>query len=252
VEGEAVARCTGGLFCAAQRTEALKHFVSRRALDIEGLGAKLIEQLVASDRLKTAADIFQLTEPELAELERMGEKSASKVIRSIEASKSTTLARFLFALGIREVGESTAAAVAAHYGKLSNIIEATEDELQGVSDVGPVVAARIRAFFSETHNRDVIERLQQSGVNWPESDPVKPAESSPLHGKTFVITGTLPSMSRDEAKDLILSAGGKVTGSVSSKTDYLVAGEKAGSKLEKAEKLEVFVLDEAGLLALTR
>ena len=249
-EGETVARCTGGLFCAAQRAEALKHFVSRRALDIEGLGAKLIEQLVASDRLETPADIFQLTKEELSELDRMGEKSAEKLIRSIDASKATTLGRFLFALGIREVGEATAAAVAAHYGRLANVVSATDEELQGVADVGPVVAARIKAFFGEAHNLDVIARLQEYGVEWPESDPVLVAGNGPLSGKVFVITGTLPTMTRDKAKDLIQGAGGKVTGSVSSKTDYLVAGEKAGSKLAKAEKLKVSVLDEAALRSL--
>jgi DNA ligase (NAD+) len=249
-EGESVARCTGGLYCAAQRAEALKHFVSRRALDIEGLGAKLIEQLVATDRLKTPADIFQLNKAELSQLDRMGEKSADNLIRSIEASKSTSLARFLFALGIREVGEATAAGVAAHYGRLANVIAATDENLQGVADVGPVVAARIKAFFEEDHNLDVIARLQEYGVKWPESDPAKVAENGPLSGKTFVITGTLPTLTRDDAKDLIQSAGGKVTGSVSSKTDYLVAGEKAGSKLIKAEKLNVSVLDEAALRSL--
>jgi DNA ligase (NAD+) len=246
-EGETVARCTGGLFCAAQRSEALKHFVSRRAFDIEGLGAKLVEQLVASDRLKTPADIFQLTSNELAELDRMGEKSASNLVQSIESSKATTLARFLFALGIREVGETTAASVATHYGKLENVVAASEEDLQSVADVGPVVAARLRGFFDEQHNLDVISRLREYGVNWPESDPIDAAEDGALAGKTFVITGTLPSMSRDEAKDLIKEAGGKVTGSVSTKTDYLVAGEKAGSKLSKAEKLNISILDEVAL-----
>ena len=249
-EGETIARCTGGLFCAAQRAEALKHFVSRRALDIEGLGAKLIEQLVATDRLKTPADIFQLTKEELSQLDRMGEKSAENLIRSIKVSKTTTLARFLFALGIREVGETTAAGVAVHYGRLANVVSATDEELQGVADVGPVVAARIKAFFAEEHNLDVIARLQQYGVEWPESDPVLAAQNGPLSGKTFVITGTLPTFTRDDAKDLIQSAGGKVTGSVSSKTDYLVAGEKAGSKQIKAEKLKVPVLNEAALRSL--
>ena len=175
-EGETVARCTGGLFCAAQRSEALKHFVSRRAFDIEGLGAKLIEQLVASDRLKTPADIFQLTSSELAELDRMGEKSANNLVQSIESSKATTLARFLFALGIREVGEATAASVAAHYGKLENVVAASEDNLQMVDDVGPVVAARLRGFFDEQHNLDVISRMREYGVEWPESDPIVATE----------------------------------------------------------------------------
>ena len=247
VDGETVARCTGGLFCAAQRAEALKHFVSRRALDIEGFGAKLIEQLVATDRLKTPADIFQLTRKELSELDRMGERSAENLVGSIEESKSTTLARFLFALGIREVGEATAAGIAAHFGNLAEVISATEDDLQRVQDVGPVVAARLRAFLSEKHNLEVIARLQKYGVVWAEAGPAQAHADGALMGKTFVITGTLPTMTRDEAKELIQSAGGKVTGSVSSKTDYLVAGEKAGSKLIKAEKLEIAILDETAL-----
>lgn len=249
-EGETVARCTGGLFCAAQRAEALKHFVSRRALDIEGFGAKLVEQLVDIDRLKTPADIFQLTVEELGQLDRMGEKSARKLIDTIQSSKSTTLARFLYALGIREVGEATAASVADHFGRLPILIAANEEELQSVTDVGPVVASRIKSFFAEQHNLDVIARMQEYGVEWVESDPVELRSDGALSGKTFVITGTLPTMTRDAAKELIQSAGGKVTGSVSSKTDYLVAGEKAGSKLTKAEKLEVTVLDEAGLQTL--
>ncbi len=249
-EGEAVARCTAGVFCAAQRTEALKHFVSRRALDIEGFGAKLVEQLVATDRLKTPADIFQLSSGELAELDRMGKKSADKLMRSIQASKSTTLARFLFALGIREVGEATAANIAAHYRRLDNVVAATEQDLQSVRDVGPVVATRVKSFFAEAHNLEVIARLRKYGVVWPESDPIEATEDGALFGKTFVITGTLPTMTRDAAKDLIQSAGGKVTSSISAKTDYLVAGEKAGSKLSKAEKLKVAILDEAALLDL--
>ncbi len=249
-EGETVARCTGGLFCAAQRIEALKHFVSRRALDIEGFGAKLVEQLVATDRLKTPADIFNLSAEELSDLDRMGKKSADNLTASIERSKETTLARFLFALGIREVGEATAASVATHYGKLANVIGATEEDLQGVADVGPIVAARIRSFFAEKHNLEVIARLRKYGVIWPESEPAASVKDGVFAGKTFVITGTLPNMTRDAAKDLIQSAGGKVTGSVSAKTDYLVAGEKAGSKLAKAEKLEISVLDEVALLEL--
>ena len=249
-EGETVARCTGGLFCAAQRAEALKHFVSRRALDIEGFGAKLVEQLVDIDRLKTPADIFQLTVEELGQLDRMGEKSASKLIEAIQSSKSTSLARFLYGLGIREVGEATAASVANHFGRLQSLIAATEEELQSVADVGPVVASRIKSFFAEQHNLGVIARMQEYGVEWAESDPVELPSDGALSGKTFVITGTLPTMTRDAAKELIQSAGGKVTGGVSSKTDYLVAGEKAGSKRTKAEKLEIVVLDEAALQAL--
>ena len=249
-EGETVARCTGGLFCAAQRAESLKHFVSRRALDIEGFGSKLIEQLVAIDRLKTPSDIFNLSREELSDLDRMGDKSADKLLKAIEKSKSTTLARLLYALGIREVGEATAASVAAHYGRLSNVVAASLDDLQAIDDVGPVVAARVRTFFDEQHNIDEISRLQKFGVSWPESDPVQTKSDGSLSGKTFVITGTLPSMTRDEARDLIRSLGGKVTGSVSKKTDFLVAGEKAGSKLSKAEELGIRVLSEGELTSL--
>ena len=250
VKGEAAARCTGGQFCSAQRAEALKHFVSRRALDIEGLGAKLIEQLVASGRLKTPADIFQLEKDELSSLDRMGEKSADNLIDSIKASKSTTFARLLYALGIREVGETTAASVAAHYGRLANLELATEEDLQLVPDVGPVVAARIRAFFAEEDNLSVIERLKEYVVHWLEMDPVLISTDGPLAGMTFVITGTLPTLTRDDAKDIIQDAGGKVMGSISKKTDYLLAGEKAGSKLVKAQNIDVVILDEHALISL--
>ncbi len=249
-EGEAVARCTGGLFCKAQRAEALKHFVSRRAMDIEGLGAKLIEQFVEEDRIKNPAELFELTKEELAERERMGEKSAENLVNAIENSKSTTLARFLFALGIREVGEATAVSLAAHFGNLPAIIEAPLEELLKVPDVGPIVAARIRGFFDEGHNLEVIEKLQAHGVAWEDTDPRQATEDGPLTGKTFVITGTLPDMTRDEAKALIQQAGGKVTGSVSSKTSFLLAGEKAGSKLTKAQNLEVEILDLEALMRL--
>ena len=246
-EGEAVARCSGGLFCEAQRIEALKHFVSRRAMDIDGLGAKLIEQLVAAGRIETPADLFTLEQDELAALERMGEKSASNLIASVEKSKNTTLARFLFALGIREVGEATAVSLANHYGKLKSILSASEEDLQQVDDVGPVVASRIHTFVGEPHNLEVITKLTEAGVRWDEGDPASRPSSGALAGKTFVLTGSLPSMTRDEAKQLIQAQGGKVTGSVSSKTDYLIAGEKAGSKLTKAQKLDVAVLDQDGL-----
>ncbi len=195
-EGEAVARCTGGLYCKAQRAEALKHFVSRRALDIEGLGAKLIEQLVAEDRVSDPSDLFQLSIEELSSRERMGDKSAENLVRAIEASKSTTLARFLYALGIREVGEATAAGLANYFGSLPAILAASEEELTKVPDVGPVVATRVRTFFEEAHNREVIESLQDLGVHWSDTEPMKIAEDGPLSGKTFVITGTLPSMTR--------------------------------------------------------
>lgn len=247
IDDEAVARCTGGLYCEAQRSEALKHFVSRRALDIEGLGSKLIEQLVAMGRIKTPADIFRLEKDELVEMERMGEKSADNLLKSIETSKQTTLSRFLYGLGIREVGEATANALASHYGKLEAIMSASEEDLQTVPDVGPVVASRMQAFFSESHNLDVIRSLKGSGVRWTESEPALIAEDGPLTGKTFVLTGTLAGMTRDEAKDRIQAAGGKVTGTVSKKTDFVVYGDNPGSKLTKAQKLAVETIDQTGL-----
>ncbi len=247
IDDEAVARCTGGLFCEAQRSEALKHFVSRRALDIEGLGSKLIEQLVAMGRIKTPADIFSLEKDELVEMERLGEKSADNLLESIETSKETTLSRFLYALGIREVGEATANALASHYGKLEAIMSASEEDLQTVPDVGPVVASRMQAFFGESHNRDVIRSLIGSGVQWTESEPAVIAKVGPLTGKTFVLTGTLAGMTRDEAKDRIQAVGGKVTGTVSRKTDFVVYGDNPGSKLTKAQKLAVETIDQAGL-----
>ena len=243
-EGEAVARCTGGLFCAAQRAEAIKHFVSRRAMDIEGLGSKLVEQLVAADRIKTAADIYVLTKDELAAMDRMGAKSAEKLLAAIEKSKSTTLARFLYGLGIREVGEATAGALATYFGNLDALMASTEDKLLAVGDVGPIVASRIRAFLDERHNLDIIKRLRDSGVHWPEMEPQLAPEDGPLNGKTFVLTGSLDSMTRDQAKQRIQSLGGKVTASVSKKTDYVVYGDKPGSKLTKARDLEVATLDE--------
>ena len=249
-EGEAVARCTGGLYCAAQRAEALKHFVSRRAMDIDGLGAKVIEQLVANDRVKTPADLYGLELEELAAMERMGEKSAQNLVDAIEKSKETTLARFLFAMGIREVGEATAASLADYFGGFARIADATDEQLREVPDVGPVVAHRIRSFLDEEHNREVISRLQESGVRWVESEPRKVATDGPLTGKTFVLTGTLSDMTRDEAKALIQARGGKVTGSVSKKTNYVVYGEKAGSKLTKAENLGVETLDETAFQVL--
>lgn len=249
---EAVARCTGGLYCAAQRAESLKHFVSRKAMDIEGLGSKLIEQLVTIDRIKTPADIFRLEKEELAALERMGDKSAENLITAINASRSTTLERFLYALGIREVGEATAAALATHFGKLDAVMSAAESELVDVPDVGPIVASRIRSFFGEEHNREVIQALRDLGVHWEESEPQQSPADGPLAGKTFVLTGTLPNMTRDEAKKKIQALGGKVTGSVSKNTTYVVFGEKAGSKLTKAQQLGVETIDEAGLNSLLK
>lgn len=247
IDEEAVARCTGGLYCAAQRSEALKHFVSRRAMDIEGLGSKLIEQLVALGRIKTPADLYGLGREELIQLERMGEKSADNLLAAVEKSKDTTLSRFLYGLGIREVGEATASALASSCGSLEAIMKASEDELQAVPDVGPVVASRIRAFFNEAHNAEVIQRLRDSGVRWKESRPAAVAKGGPLAGKTFVLTGTLTGMTRDEAKNRIRSLGGKVTGSVSKKTDYVIYGENPGSKLRQAQKLAIVTIDQTGL-----
>ncbi len=244
---EAVARCSGGLVCPAQRAEALKHFVSRRALDIDGLGSKIIEQLVNIDRVKTPADLFGLSRDELAALDRMGTKSAGNLLAAIERSKNTTFSRFLYALGIREVGEATAASLASHYGALNPLLGASEDDLQQVDDVGPIVASRIRTFFDSEDKVAMVNTLIDSGVRWEEAAPAAKSAIGPLTGKIFVLTGTLPSMSRDEAKQQILAAGGKVTGSVSKKTHYLVYGDKAGSKLTTAQNLDIPTLDEAGL-----
>ena len=247
---EAVARCSGGLVCEAQRLEAFKHFVSRRAMDIEGLGAELLAQLVDTDRLRTPADIYALTVEELAQLERMGEKSATNVVEAIDKSRKTELPRFLFALGIRDVGETTSGLLAMHFGGLDALMAADTDALEAVSGIGPKVAARIREFFDENHNVRVINGLIEAGVTWSESEPMATAEGGVLDGMTFVITGTLPGMSRDDAKKLIQANGGKVTGSVSKKTTYLLAGDRAGSKLTKAQDLGVEIIDEARLKAM--
>jgi len=250
VADEAVARCTGGLFCPAQRKESLRHFASRRAMDIEGLGTKLIDQLVDGEQVHTPADLFKLTVAQLAELDRMGEKSAAKLVEAMQASKKTTLSRFLYALGIRDVGEATAAALASHFGQLGPLIEASEEAIQEVADVGPVVAAHVHHFFQQKHNREVIEALREQGVDWPAQKKRAEASSGALAGKTFVITGTLDSMSRDEAGDRITALGGKVSGSVSKKTSYVIVGAEPGSKLQKAQELGVEVLDEKGFLQL--
>jgi len=247
-EGESVARCEGGLVCAAQRKESLKHFASRRAMDIEGLGDKLVEQLVDADCLRTPADIYRLDLEILAGLERMAEKSAQNLLDAIAKSKSTTLGRFLFALGIREVGETTAQSLANHFGDLEVVLNADQEALQAVPDVGPVVAGHVAAFCTEASNRAVIAALVAAGIHWPAIEQATGSEQ--LAGLTFVITGSLPTLSRDEAKALVQAAGGKVTGSVSKKTDYLIAGEAAGSKLTKAEELDIPILDEAGLLSM--
>ncbi len=248
-EGEADYRCTGGLFCAAQRKEAILHFAHRRAVEIEGLGDKLVEQLVDAQVIRTLPDLYKLGFTALASLDRMAEKSAKNLLDALEKSKQTTLPRFLFGLGIRHVGEATAKALARHFGKLDAIMDATQEQLLEVADVGPIVAQSIRTFFEQPHNREVVEQLRACGVSWPEGEPASVA-LKPLSGKTFVITGTLPNWSRDEAKDRIEAAGGKVAGSVSKKTDFVVAGAEAGSKLLKAQELGVALLDEAGLQAL--
>ncbi|MEG9487175.1 NAD-dependent DNA ligase LigA [Mannheimia indoligenes] len=250
VEGEAVARCTGGLFCGAQRKEALKHFVSRKAMDIDGVGEKLIEQLMARELIKTPADLFKLDHTTLMRLERMGEKSAQNALNSIEKAKNTTLPRFLFSLGIREVGEATALNLANHFGSLEAIRQADFEQLKEVQDVGEVVANRIVSFWQEPHNVEVVEDLIAQGVHWENVVKTEIADN-PLKDKNVVLTGTLTQLTRDEAKALLQSLGCKVSGSVSSKTDYLIAGEKAGSKLTKAQELGIQILTEQDFIDLT-
>ena len=247
-EDEAIARCSGGLFCAAQRKQALLHFAGRRAMDVEGLGEKLVDQLVDADAVRTPADLYRLGFASLVALERMAEKSAQNVLAAIDKSRRTTLARFIFSLGIRHVGEATAKDLARHFGALDPIMDAAEAQLVEVNDVGPVVAASIVRFFRQPHNREVVEQLRGGGVSWEEGAPAPRGGS--LAGKTFVLTGTLPSMAREEAKELLEARGAKVAGSVSKKTDYVVAGAEAGSKLARALELGVAVLDEDGLKAL--
>jgi DNA ligase (NAD+) len=243
---EAIARCTGGLFCPAQRKQALLHFASRRALDIEGLGEKLVDQLVDACLVRTPADVYGLSVEALAGLERMAEKSAANVVAAIAKSRETTLARFVYALGIRHVGEATAKDLARHFGSLEALMAADAAELAGTPDVGPVVAESIARFFGERHNREVIAALRRAGVRWRDAVPER-APAGRLAGLTLVLTGTLPTLTREDAKARIEAAGGKVAGSVSKKTDYVVAGEEAGSKLAKAQELGVPVVDEAGL-----
>ena len=249
IEGESVARCSGGLYCPAQRKEAVKHFASRRALDIEGLGDKLIEQLIEQDLIDDPADLFALSANALAGLERMGEKSANNLVEALARSRQTTLARFLYALGIREVGEATAQSLARQFGSLENIRAATEEALQETPDVGPVVAHHVFTFLRQAHNRKVIEKLQAAGITWAEAEPASAATERPLAARTFVLTGTL-SEPRAAVKERLQQLGAKVAGSVSKNTDYVVAGEAAGSKLAKAEALGVTVLDEQGLARL--
>lgn len=249
VEGEAVARCTGGLVCQAQRKEAIKHFSSRKALDIDGLGDKIVEQLVDRELIKTPAELFKLRQGHFESLERMGPKSAKNLVNALEAGKQTTLAKFLYALGIREVGEATAQNLANHYLTLENVMNASIESLQEVSDVGVIVAHNIHAFFGEQHNQQVVAELQEVGVRW--SDIEAPTEQSqPLEGLTYVLTGTLSQLNRNDAKARLQALGAKVAGSVSKNTHALVAGEKAGSKLTKAQDLGVEIMDEAALIAL--
>ncbi|ELY4511084.1 NAD-dependent DNA ligase LigA [Cronobacter dublinensis] len=252
VEGEAVTRCTGGLICGAQRKEALKHFVSRRAMDVDGMGDKIIDQLVEKEYVHTPADLFRLTAGKLTGLDRMGPKSAQNVVNALENAKETTFARFLYALGIREVGEATAAGLAAHFGTLEALINASIDDLQNVPDVGIVVATHVFNFFEEESNRAVIRDLTENvGIHWPAPQVVKAEEiDSPFAGKTVVLTGTLSQMSRNDAKARLAALGAKVSGSVSKKTDLLIAGEAAGSKLAKAQELGIEVIDEAEMLRL--
>ncbi|WP_279204988.1 NAD-dependent DNA ligase LigA [Obesumbacterium proteus] len=253
VEGEAVARCTGGLICGAQRKESLKHFVSRRAMDVDGMGDKIIEQLVEKEYVKTPADLYRLSAGILTGLDRMGPKSATNLVNALDKSKETTLARFLYALGIREVGEATAANLAAHFGSLDALREADVEALKAVQDVGEVVAKHVRHFLSEEHNQKVIEELisPEIGIHWPAPQVVVAEEiDSPFAGKTVVLTGSLSLMPRDEAKDRLAALGAKVSGSVSKKTDMVIAGEAAGSKLAKAQELGIPVIDEAEMIRL--
>jgi len=247
LEGETVARCSGGLFCPAQRKESIKHFASRRAMDIEGLGDKLVDQLVDNGLINDIADLYHLTKEQLSELERMGEKSAKNLVQALEKSKQTTLAKILYAIGIREVGEATARNLAMHFGSMDAVLSATNDELELVNDVGPVVAQNIIAFEEQAHNREVIEKLIEAGMQWPDIEPQHEQQQT-LSGKIFVLTGAL-SISRGEAKDKLQALGAKVSGSVSKKTNYVFAGADAGSKLAKAESLNIPVLDETALVA---
>ena len=244
-------RCSGGLFCPAQRKQAMLHFAGRRAMDIEGLGDKLVDQLVDAGLVLSLPGLYKLGVAKLAALERMADKSAQNLVDALEKSKSTTLARFLFALGIRQVGETTAKDLARHFGSIDRLMEAEPEDLLEVRDVGPIVAQSIHTFFQQPHNREVVEQLRAAGVHWAEGGGAFADQGPrPLLGKTLVLTGTFPTLSRDAAKDMIEAAGGKVSGSVSKKTHYVIAGEEAGSKLDKARELGVAVLDEAGLLTL--
>ena len=249
-EGEADWRCTGGITCPAQCKQAFLHFASRRAVEIEGLGDKVVDQLVDGGLVRTLPELYKLGFAKLNELERMGEKSARNLLEAIERSKATTLPRFLYGLGIRHVGEGTSKDLARHFGDIDKLMDASVEQLLEVNDVGPIVANSVREFFDQPHHREVVEQLRAAGVHWPAIEGTASDAHRPLLGKTLVITGTLPTLGRDEAKELIEAAGGKVSGSVSKKTNWLVAGEEAGSKLDKARELGIAILDEAGLQAL--
>ena len=248
-EGEADYRCTGGLFCSSQRKQAILHFAQRRAVEVEGLGEKLVDQLVDAQVIKTLPDLYRLGFAALAALDRMADKSAQNIVDALEKSKQTTLPRFLYGLGIRHVGEATAKALARHFGSMDAIMAATEEQLLQVADVGPIVAQSLGTFFAQAHNREVVEQLRACGIMWEEGEPAAQTPK-PLAGKTFVITGTLPTLGRDEAKDLLEAAGAKVAGSVSKKTSYVLAGAEAGSKLDKARELGVPVIDEEQMKAI--
>ena len=248
-EGEADYRCTGGLFCSAQRKQAILHFAQKRAVEVDGLGDKLVDQMVEAGIVRTLPDLYKLGFTALSELDRMAEKSAQNILLALQNSKQTTLPRFLYGLGIRHVGEATAKALVKHFGKLDAIMNAPLDQLTQVADVGPIVALSLRTFFDQAHNREVVEQLRACGVTWTEGEP-SPAALLVLSGKTFVITGTLPNLGREDLKEKLEAAGAKVAGSVSKKTHYLVAGSDAGSKLDKARELDIPILDEAGVLAL--
>jgi len=244
--GQAAYRCVGGLVCAAQRKEAIKHYASRKALDIEGLGDKLVEQMVERGLIDSIADLYHLSLEQLAGLERMAEKSARNLLDALEQSKQTTLARFVYALGIREVGEATAEALAGYFGAIDAIMDADVETLQQVEDVGPVVAENIRHFFDQNKNRAIVEKILLQGVNWPQQDATRQQQSQTLEGKTYVISGTLEGLSRDQAASLLKARGARVSGSVSSKTTAVISGENPGSKVAKADQLGVEILDQAG------
>lgn len=251
-EGEAVARCSGGLFCEAQRKQSIIHFASRKAMDIEGLGDKLVEQLVDGGLVKDPSELYRLEAEQLANLERMGKKSADNLIRALEKSKATTLEKFIYALGIREVGEATALALSRHFASLEDIMNADEETLLAVPDVGPVVAHHIAGFFAQKHNREIIARLQECGVHWPATTRVKQVAALPLENQTYVLTGTLASMTRDEAKERLQNLGAKVSGSVSARTYAVIVGDEPGSKAEKARALDVNIMDEGAFLDLLK